>query len=184
MNLFLNTFQDYCDKAPINVEVSSLDNTKKSNFDCFVEDPSVDPCSSKACHADLSSILTPDSEVVENINFKMCVPADNNRLGGIWEINFSTSNDSSKLEGFFVDAARERFRELQSTPEYNTQLSFVSIVGGRGVGKSTVASLLSGNASMFTVRNIIFTYVYIYILHGFTSHVDWKWINWNNNNWC
>ena len=150
MNLY---FQDYCDKAPINVEVSSLDNTKKSNFDCFVEDPT--DCSSKACHADLSSILTPDSEVIENINLKMCVPADNNRLGAIWEINFSTSNDSSKLEGFFVDAARERFRELQSTPEYNTQLSFVSIVGGRGVGKSTVASLLSGNASMFTVRNLI-----------------------------
>jgi hypothetical protein len=35
--------------------------------------------------------------------------------------------------------------------DFNTQLSFVSIVGGRGVGKSTVASLLSGNASLFDV---------------------------------
>ena len=84
----------------------------------------------------------------------MCVPAESNRLGAVWEINFSTSNDSSRLEGFFVDAARERFRDLQTVDEYNTQLSFVSIVGGRGVGKSTVASLLSGNASMFTVRII------------------------------
>ena len=72
-------------------------------------------------------------------------------MGAIWEINFSRSNESNKLEGFFVEKARERFRELQNVPDYNTQLSFVSIVGGRGVGKSTVASLLSGNASMFTV---------------------------------
>ena len=152
IDFILNPFQDYCDKAPINIEATSYDPPKRSYDDCFVEYPSVDPCSSKACHPFIRSILTPDSEVVENIHFKMCVPADSNRLGAIWEINFSTSNDSSKLEGFFVDAARERFRELQSTPEYNTQLSFVSIVGGRGVGKSTVASLLSGNASMFTVK--------------------------------
>ena len=145
-------FQDYCDKAEIKIDVSSADNTKTDAFDCFLDDPNVDPCSSRACQADISSILTPDSEVTETINFKMCVPADSNRLGAVWEINFSTSNDSSRLEGFFVDAARERFRELQTVDEYNTQLSFVSIVGGRGVGKSTVASLLSGNASMFTVR--------------------------------
>ena len=51
-----------------------------------------------------------------------------------------------------MDKARQRFRELPNTPGFNTQLSFVSIVGGRGVGKSTVASLLSGNSSMFTVN--------------------------------
>ena len=50
-----------------------------------------------------------------------------------------------------MDEAKLRLREVQNVPEFNTQLSFVSIVGGRGVGKSTVASLLSGNASMFTV---------------------------------
>ena len=72
-------------------------------------------------------------------------------MGAIWEINFSTSNDSSKLEVYFTDEARQRFRELQTVPDYNTQLSFVSIVGGRGVGKSTVASLLSGNSSLFDV---------------------------------
>ena len=90
--------------------------------------------------------------MTEEIKLKICTPPDTTNLGAIWEINFSTSNDSSRLEGFFVDAARERFRELQNVPEFDTQLSFVSIVGGRGVGKSTVASLLSGNASMFTVR--------------------------------
>ena len=51
----------------------------------------------------------------------------------------------------FTDEARERMRSLADTEAFNTQLSMVSIVGGRGVGKSTIASLLSGNSSMFTV---------------------------------
>ena len=50
-----------------------------------------------------------------------------------------------------MEEARERLRSLEESDELNTQLSIVSIVGGRGVGKSTVASLLSGNSSMFTV---------------------------------
>ena len=49
-----------------------------------------------------------------------------------------------------MDGARDRFQLAQSIPEFNKQLSLVSIVGARGVGKSTVTSLLSGNHSMFT----------------------------------
>ena len=48
-----------------------------------------------------------------------------------------------------MEGARERFQRAQSIPEFNKQLTLVSIVGERGVGKSTVASLLSGNHSMF-----------------------------------
>ena len=48
-----------------------------------------------------------------------------------------------------MEGARERFQLTQTIPEFNKQLTLVSIVGGRGVGKSTVASLLSGNHSMF-----------------------------------
>ena len=53
--------------------------------------------------------------------------------------------------GELMEEARERLRSLEEVVELNTQLTIVSIVGGRGVGKSTVASLLSGNSSMFTV---------------------------------
>ena len=53
--------------------------------------------------------------------------------------------------GLFQNDARERISHVQDTHEYDTQLSVVSIVGKRGAGKSTVASLLSGNCSMFTV---------------------------------
>ena len=49
-----------------------------------------------------------------------------------------------------MDAAKERFQLSQTIPDFNKQLSLVSIVGARGVGKSTISSLLSGNHSMFT----------------------------------
>ena len=49
-----------------------------------------------------------------------------------------------------MDDARERFQLTQTIPDFNKQITIVSIVGGRGVGKSTVSSLLSGNHSMFT----------------------------------
>ena len=49
-----------------------------------------------------------------------------------------------------MDDARKRFQLTQTIPDFDKQLSVVSIVGGRGVGKSTVCSLLSGNHSMFT----------------------------------
>ena len=53
--------------------------------------------------------------------------------------------------GIFEEPAKSRLTALQIKPEFNTQLSMTSIVGGRGVGKSTVASLLSGNETMFVV---------------------------------
>ena len=63
--------QDYCDKAPVNVKATTKDNAKETNFECFYPDESVEPCSSKACHADISSILTPDAEEPEVI--KICL---------------------------------------------------------------------------------------------------------------
>ena len=60
------------------------------------------------------------------------------------------ANESSKIQGVFIQDAKSRFELAQTIPDFNKQLSLVSIVGARGVGKSTVASLLSGNHSMFT----------------------------------
>ena len=135
------------------IEVNSMsDTSKKTTFECFYPDPSIDPGSSEACHSDISLILTADINTVEYIEVKLCSDPTTTFTGAVWEINFSRSNDSSKLEAYFPEEARQRFRELPSIPEFDTQLSFVSIVGGRGVGKSTVASLLSGNSSMFTVN--------------------------------
>ena len=54
-----------------------------------------------------------------------------------------------RVEGTFIDEARHRLRRTQESEEFNTWLTMVSIVGKTGVGKSTVASLLSGNDTMF-----------------------------------
>lgn len=44
---------------------------------------------------------------------------------------------------------RERLESTKNSTDFNKQLTFVSIVGKQGVGKSKIASLLSGNSSMF-----------------------------------
>ena len=131
--------------------MTSIDESKQTSFQCFYPDEHVDPCSSKACVGDISTVIDPEGIVEETIKVKLCTDAQTTRLGSIWEINFSDTNETNRLEGYFVKAAQHRLRELEGVPDFNTQLSFVSIVGGRGVGKSTVASLLSGNASMFQV---------------------------------
>ena len=86
-------------------------------------------------------------------DFQICALETNSRNASIWEIDFSRSNESSQLELHFMERARERLRQLDSVPEFQDQLSFVSIVGARGVGKSTIASLLSGNSTMFKVAS-------------------------------
>ena len=65
-------------------------------------------------------------------------------------------NEYSLFSVQFEDPAKARLRELVAVPDFNRQLTIVSVVGGRGNGKSTVCSLLSGNSSMFEV------FVYIY----------------------
>ena len=57
------------------------------------------------------------------------------------------------LSGVFEEQAKAQLSSIQTIPEFDTQLTMTSIVGGRGVGKSTVASLLSGNETMFVVRD-------------------------------
>ena len=41
-----------------------------------------------------------------------------------------------------MNEARERLRSLEESVDFNTQLSIVSIVGGRGFFKFTVASII------------------------------------------
>ena len=130
----------------------SQDGARTVEFECFdssAED--YDDCSSEACQHDISAALTTGLEVEEDIEVQLGADEGQSNTAAIWEVNLSRADESNKLEGGFVREARERIRELKETPDFNTQLSFVSIVGKRGVGKSTLASLLSGNSSMFQV---------------------------------
>jgi len=77
-------------------------------------------------------------------------PASETRNASIWEIWLSPVNDSRKAKGTFDNDGRQRLRRTQKIPEFNTWLTLTSIVGKTGVGKSTIASFLAGNVSMFT----------------------------------
>ena len=129
-----------------------------STFKCFEPNQDIDECSPEPCFSTINSIVD-ENDSNQSINVKICTDPSNQDSGSIWEIRFSQFNDSSKLEGFFFDGAKERLRNLLDIPDFDTQLSFVSIVGARKVGKSTLASLLSGNSSMFTVKIFHFFYI-------------------------
>ena len=53
----------------------------------------------------------------------------------------------------FDDRAAQIFDDIKDTTEDGQTLSVLTVVGDRNVGKSTIASLLSGNSSMFYVSN-------------------------------
>ena len=57
-------------------------------------------------------------------------------------------------------------------PDFNKQFNIVSIVGGLGVGKSTVASLLSGNNSMFVTDSTTTTGADISTIIPTTEYAD------------
>ena len=57
----------------------------------------------------------------------------------------------------FDESAANIFDEIKDTMEDNQALSVLTVVGDRNVGKSTIASLLSGNSSMFYVSSLLQT---------------------------
>ena len=145
------TLQDYCKKAGLSVEVSRhADEDPKKNFQCFFRRGSQDSCSSFPCHANIASILESSNQKYLNITVELCNLDAVKSF--IWEISFSRTNKSDQMEGYFDKDADEILDNLQNHEEFESELSFVSIVGGKGVGKSTMASLLSGNSSMFLVK--------------------------------
>lgn len=91
-------YQDYCDKAAVTVEASTLDESSSTSFRCFEESADVDPCSSASCQGDISSLDVPTDADTE-IRVKVCTDTDSRHLGSIWEINFSRSNESNAIGG-------------------------------------------------------------------------------------
>ena len=146
-SLIYSNFQDYCDKAPISVEVTFEDDSS-NGYTCFKDES--DPCSPEPCVIDVSK------KVGNLMALSLCADDSiiDDRNGSIWEVRISEFDDYSKLTGIFVEEAQERIELLQNVPEFNTQLSFVSFVGRRGTGKSTIAAFLAGNTTMFEVQKV------------------------------
>ena len=93
---------------------------------------------------DISSISDALPEDGSQITVSMSVDLMAAKDAALWELRVSNSTDSAAMKTVFADDARHTIRNLQDNPWSDTQLSMVSIVGQRGVGKSTIASLLSG----------------------------------------
>ena len=136
-------FWDFCTKAPIKAELI-FENGDKINQSCF-DDPDEDPCSSRPCLIDISS--HPDSTKVN-----ITLSNDSEIDAAIWEIRLSQFEDYAKLKSIFGQEAQDAFDELAESTEFSSQLTFASIVGRRGTGKSTIASFLTGNCTMFEVK--------------------------------
>ena len=94
---------------------------------------------------DISSIAEAVPEEGDQIVISMSVDVLAGKDAAIWELRVSNSTDPAAMMTVFADDGRQRIRNLQDNPIFDTQLTMVSIVGQRGVGKSTIASFLSGN---------------------------------------
>ena len=96
----------------------------------------------------LETTTTPLSSLVVTVS----VSEEETRDAAIWQLQLSPLDDSERVEGTFEEDARKLMRKTQEDESSNTWLTMISIVGKTGVGKSTVASLLSGNSTMFKAQ--------------------------------
>merc|ERR1712142_888982 len=136
-------YPDYCHKGKT---VITAKNSGQKSFTCFIHP---EDCSPKSCLGDIGTILNPSSKASQQVHIDVCNDPKSASEAAIWELNFSSSNDTNKLKAIFTPDARLRLRNTAKDPVANTQLTMVSMVGDRGVGKSTIASLLSGNETLF-----------------------------------
>jgi len=116
--------------------------------DCSVDPNDSSPQASNYCMLNISS-LVPDSKPV-TLGVEICVPEEETRDASLWEIWVTPEEDSSRAKGTFEESGRERLGITETVEEFNTRLTMISVVGKTGVGKSTIASMLAGNQSMFT----------------------------------
>jgi len=134
---------DFCHKGKT---VITAMNSGQASFNCFTD---YSDCSPASCLNDIGSILDPSSKASQQVHIVVCNDPTSESDAAIWQLNFSSSNDTSKLQAVFTPEAKLRLGNTINDPVANNQLTMVSIVGDRGVGKSTVASLLSGNETLF-----------------------------------
>ena len=136
----------FSDKANIMVAASRVGHPAEASVEC--ERPEEDSSSSASRYCTLD-LLPLQNLTLEEVEVRIRVPDDEDRNANIWQLHLSPLDDSERVEATFTEDGRQLMRKAQAQEETNTWLTMVSIVGNTGVGKSTVASLLSGNDTMF-----------------------------------
>ena len=134
------------DKANIIVSARHLEHNAAASQECDRPKEDASPSASKYCTLNLTSL---QDLVMPQIKVKIRVLDEETRDAFIWQLHLSPIDDSERWRGTFTEEGRQHMRKTQEQEETNTWLTMVSIVGKTGVGKSTVASLLSGNDTMF-----------------------------------
>ena len=138
---------DYSEKADITL-TATLDSSHLK-INCSVDNTDTSNQPSDYCLLNITSLVK-DTSGSWPVLLTIRVPDTEIRIASLWEVWVSPEEDSNRVKGTFADNGRQRLGEIQQKPEFNTWLTFTSVVGKTGVGKSTVASFLAGNISMFT----------------------------------
>lgn len=119
------------------------------DVECHVSKNDGSPAPDRYCTIDLHPLY--EQSDLTTLVVTIEVPPAETRNAFLWQLHLSPLDDSERIEGIFEESGRELMRKTQDEDDTNTWLTMVSIVGNTGVGKSTVASLISGNDTMFKV---------------------------------
>ena len=143
----------FSNKANITVAAATTEEASWAGLgvevNCSQNSHSSSSVASYYCTLDLAPLQNP---LPDFIFITIAVPAEETRNAYLWQLHLSPLDDSERVEATFQDDGRQLMRQTQQDPASDTWLTMVSIVGNTGVGKSTVASLLSGNETMFKAK--------------------------------
>ena len=138
----------FTDKANITLIASS--GGDPVSVSCGVPSNDRSSYASDYCILSLEPII---QEISSSVVVTITVPVQETRDAVLWQVQLSSLDNSARIKGIFQTEARSLIRQTQTVPNFNTWLTLVSCVGKTGVGKSTVASLLSGNDTMFVAKS-------------------------------
>ena len=136
----------FSEKANITITAAPSGGGEGISITCGRASSDMSSLASDYCVLSLESIL-PQEAIVATIE----IQSGEVRDAAIWQLHVSPLDDSERVKGLFEEDGRQLMRKTQTGQNSDTWLTMASIVGKTGVGKSTCASLLSGNDTMFNV---------------------------------
>jgi len=139
----------FSDKANITMTAAWSEEEDGLSVDCHQTSHDTSASADHYCTLNLETIK---DSAQDNLLVTLTVPSGEVRNAFLWQLHLSPLDDSERVMATFMDDGRQLMRKTQEDEASNTWLTMVSIVGNTGVGKSTVASLLSGNETMFKAK--------------------------------
>ena len=139
----------FSDKANITLSATWTEDSDGVSVSCHQSSHDGSADADHYCTLDLEPLKENPQDV---LLVTLSVPSEESRNAFLWQLHLSPLDDSERVMATFQEDGRQLMRKTQENEASNTWLTMVSIVGNTGVGKSTVASLLSGNETMFKAK--------------------------------